>query len=80
MLLHGLDTTIWLWYHMAMNIWVVHFLVKEKKKKKQGYWCFIPHIHSVHLSHLETIHEIQFLYPLVSPPETIFWQHRSSSR
>lgn len=33
MLLHGLDTTIWLWYHMAMNIWVVHFLVKEKKKK-----------------------------------------------
>lgn len=36
MLLHGLDTTIWLWYHMAMNIWVVHFLVKEKKKIKAG--------------------------------------------
>lgn len=43
MLLHGLDSTIWLLYHMAMNIWAVHFLVN---KKKQGYWCFIPQIPS----------------------------------
>lgn len=34
MLLHGLDSSIWLWYHMAISIWVVHFLVN---KKKQGY-------------------------------------------
>lgn len=77
MLFQGLGSTIWLWYHMAMNIWVVHFLVN---KKKQGYWCFIPQIHSAHLHHLETTNEIQFLYRLVSPLKTTFWQHRSSSR
>lgn len=77
MLLHGLDSTIWLSYHMAMNIQVVYFLVN---KKKQCYWCFIPQIISAHLSHIETISETKFLHPLVSLLETIFGQHRCSNR
>lgn len=64
MLLHGLDCSIWLWYHMATNIWVVHFLVN---RNKQGYQCFTSQIHSASLSHLEAFSKIQFLYLLYCP-------------